>query len=209
MYGFTDFCEHLPLFISQWFCVTRCTGNATHWTSSLGHSSGILIGLSRGLGLLLPIHPHFIENATMPLPLNRPGLPSSPAQHIKRSRSLANPAKQSQPTLEKQWPISPPPLTTRPKKTTTLSPFPRNPNKPTRYSVTLQDRSSQAAITLNIYNTKEAAVYPMYVEGEKISGSVELTIGRSMEIKEVLVSVSNAFFLFSRNLNFDSRMYGV
>lgn len=145
----------------------------------------------------------------MPMPLNPPGLPSSPAQHIKRSRSLANPAKHSQPTLEKQWPILPPPLASNPKKTRTLPPFPCIPNQPTRYSVTLQDRSSQAAITLNTYNTKKAAIYPMYMEGEKISGSVELTIGRSMEIQEVLVSVGDDSLLLSRNHNLDSRMYGV
>lgn len=142
----------------------------------------------------------------MPIPLNSPGLPSSPAQHIKRSRSLANPAKHSHPNLEKQWPTTPPPLPRNSKKTSTLPPLPCNVKQPTRYSVTLQDRTSQAAITLNIYNAKEASIYPMFVEGEKISGSVELKISRSMEIQEVLVSVGNVLPLFSRNmkLNFQS-----
>lgn len=130
----------------------------------------------------------------MPMPGNSPGLPSSPAQNVqnlKRSKSLANPIKQTSVHHEKQWPTTPPPPR-KPKKTSTLPPIPCNTKQPTRYSVALHDRSSQAEITLNIYSNKEAAIYPMYVEGEKISGSVELKIGRSMEIHEVLVSVGSA-----------------
>ena len=40
-----------------------------------------------------------------------------------------------------------------------------------------------------MYNSRAAAVFPAYMEGEMISGNVELKIGRSMEIQEILISV--------------------